>query len=43
MIQIALNAIAILGGIVGEQALSPYVQGILVWFMMAHYWHRSAF
>jgi len=32
MIQIALNAIAILGGIVGEQALSPYVQSILVLF-----------
>lgn len=30
MIQIALNAIAILGGIVGEQALSPYVEGVLV-------------
>ena len=25
MIQIALNAIAIMGGIVGEQALSPYI------------------
>ncbi len=30
MIQIALNAIAILGGIVGEQALSPYVERVLV-------------
>lgn len=30
MIQIALNAIAILGGIVGEQALSPYVEQVLV-------------
>ncbi|AXV67177.1 MULTISPECIES: hemolysin family protein [Pseudoalteromonas] len=30
MIQIALNAIAILGGIVGEQALSPYIEQILV-------------
>lgn len=30
MIQIALNAIAILGGIVGEQALSPYVESVLV-------------
>jgi len=30
MIQIALNAIAILGGIVGEQALSPYVEEALV-------------
>ena len=29
MIQIALNAIAILGGIVGEQALSPYVERVL--------------
>lgn len=29
MIQIALNAIAILGGIIGEQALTPYIQGIL--------------
>lgn len=29
MIQIALNAIAILGGIVGEQALSPYIEQIL--------------
>ncbi|WP_404344188.1 hemolysin family protein [Pseudoalteromonas mariniglutinosa] len=32
MIQIALNAIAILGGIVGEQALSPYVESIIVMF-----------
>lgn len=32
MIQITLNAIAILGGIVGEQALSPYVQNILQFF-----------
>jgi CBS domain containing-hemolysin-like protein len=32
MIQIALNAIAILGGIVGEQALSPYVESVLVLF-----------
>ena len=30
MIQISLNAIAILGGIVGEQALSPYIEQILV-------------
>ena len=29
MIQIALNAIAILGGIIGEQALTPYIQEIL--------------
>lgn len=32
MIQIALNAIAILGGIVGEQALSPYVESVIVMF-----------
>jgi len=30
MIQIALNAIAILGGIVGEQALSPFVEDALM-------------
>ncbi len=30
MIQISLNAIAILGGIIGEQALSPYIEQILV-------------
>ncbi len=30
MIQISLNAIAILGGIVGEQALSPYIEQVLV-------------
>ncbi len=29
MIQIALNAIAILGGIIGEQALTPYIEEIL--------------
>ncbi len=29
MIQIALNAIAILGGIIGEQALTPYIQEAL--------------
>lgn len=32
MIQITLNAIAILGGIVGEQTLSPYVQNVLQLF-----------
>lgn len=32
MIQIALNAIAILGGIVGEQALSPYVENVIAMF-----------
>ncbi|MCW8997049.1 MAG: hemolysin family protein [Psychromonas sp.] len=32
MIQIALNAIAILGGIIGEQALTPYIQDILALF-----------
>lgn len=32
MIQIALNAIAILGGIVGEQALSPYIEGVVSMF-----------
>lgn len=32
MIQIALNAIAILGGIVGEQALSPYIESIIALF-----------
>ncbi len=32
MIQIALNAIAILGGIVGEQALSPYVESVIAIF-----------
>lgn len=30
MIQIALNAIAILGGIIGEQALTPYIKQLLV-------------
>jgi CBS domain containing-hemolysin-like protein len=29
MIQIALNAIAILGGIIGEQALTPYIHELL--------------
>ncbi|QDF99626.1 hypothetical protein CJ010_04300 [Azoarcus sp. DD4] len=29
VVQIALNAVAILGGIVGEQALSPYVEAAL--------------
>ena len=29
MIQIALNAIAILGGIIGEQALTPYVKQLI--------------
>ncbi|ANQ83827.1 hemolysin [Azoarcus olearius] len=29
VVQIALNAVAILGGIVGEQALSPYVESAL--------------
>lgn len=32
MIQITLNAIAILGGIVGEQTLSPYMQNVLQLF-----------
>ena len=29
MIQIVLNAIAILGGIVGEQALTPYIKQVV--------------
>lgn len=32
MIQIALNAIAILGGIIGEQTLSPYIESFIVMF-----------
>jgi len=32
MIQIALNAISILGGIVGEQALTPYMKDMVVMF-----------
>lgn len=43
MIQIALNAIAILGGIVGEQALSPYVQSILVLFYQGVHVEKISF
>lgn len=43
MIQIALNAIAILGGIVGEQALSPYVQSILVLFYQGVHLDKISF
>ena len=43
MIQIALNAIAILGGIVGEQALSPYVQSILVLFYQGVHLEKISF
>lgn len=43
MIQIALNAIAILGGIVGEQALSPYVQSVLVLFYQGVYLEKISF
>ncbi|KYL32407.1 hypothetical protein A2I98_17440 [Pseudoalteromonas agarivorans] len=43
MIQIALNAIAILGGIVGEQALSPYVQSILVLFYQGVHLEKVSF
>jgi CBS domain containing-hemolysin-like protein len=43
MIQIALNAIAILGGIVGEQALSPYVQSILVLFYQGIHLEKISF
>jgi CBS domain containing-hemolysin-like protein len=32
MIQIALNAISILGGIVGEQALTPYMKDMVIMF-----------
>ena len=32
VVQIALNAIAIMGGILGEQALSPYVAAFLELF-----------
>ncbi|MEP0071087.1 MAG: hemolysin family protein, partial [Marinomonas sp.] len=32
MIQIALNAIAILGGIIGEQALTPYIKDAVSFF-----------
>ncbi|MCK8105712.1 hemolysin family protein [Pseudoalteromonas sp. 2CM41L] len=43
MIQIALNAIAILGGIVGEQALSPYVQSVLVLFYQGVHLEKISF
>ena len=43
MIQIALNAIAILGGIVGEQALSPYVEKVLVLFYQGAYVEKISF
>ncbi|MDO6462927.1 hemolysin family protein [Pseudoalteromonas carrageenovora] len=43
MIQIALNAIAILGGIVGEQALSPYVQSVLVIFYQGAHVEKISF
>ncbi|TMO08910.1 hypothetical protein CWB60_04760 [Pseudoalteromonas sp. S327] len=43
MIQIALNAIAILGGIVGEQELSPYVQSILVLFYQGVHLEKISF
>ena len=43
MIQIALNAIAILGGIVGEQALSPYVQSILLLFYQGVHLEKISF
>lgn len=43
MIQIALNAIAILGGIVGEQALSPYVESVLVLFYQGAHLEKISF
>jgi CBS domain containing-hemolysin-like protein len=43
MIQIALNAIAILGGIVGEQALSPFVQSVLMLFYQGAHLEKISF
>jgi len=36
MIQIALNAIAILGGIIGEAALTPYIKDVLSLIYSGH-------
>lgn len=38
VVQIALNAIAIMGGILGEQALSPYVAAFLAQFFEHEVW-----
>ncbi|KPZ54769.1 hemolysin family protein [Pseudoalteromonas sp. P1-25] len=43
MIQISLNAIAILGGIVGEQALSPYVKNVLMLFYQGAHLDKISF
>jgi CBS domain containing-hemolysin-like protein len=42
VVQIALNAIAIMGGILGEQALSPYVAAFLEQFFEHEVWLDKA-
>ncbi|MCZ2722930.1 hemolysin family protein [Marinomonas sp. 15G1-11] len=43
MIQIALNAIAILGGIIGEQALTPYIRDLVGYFYTGHLLDQISF
>ncbi|MCU4677685.1 hemolysin family protein [Catenovulum sp. 2E275] len=43
MIQIALNAIAILGGIIGEAALTPYIAELVSYFYQGEYLENVSF
>lgn len=43
MIQIVLNAIAILGGIIGEQALTPYIQSAISLIYSGHLLEEVSF
>ena len=43
MIQIALNAIAILGGIIGEAALTPYIKDVLSLIYSGHLLDKISF
>ena len=43
VVQLGLNAVAILGGVVGDTAFSPYLESLFLLFMPADYAAKSAF
>src|SRR5690606_6432990 len=43
IVQIGLNAVAILGGILGESAFTPYFSSLLAMFFSGHWVANAAF
>ncbi|AEY00222.1 hypothetical protein GU3_02325 [Oceanimonas sp. GK1] len=43
IVQIGLNAVAILGGILGESAFTPFARNLLGWFLDGYWLDRTAF